>query len=96
MSTPNAEAWEALGYLSGLHPGLAVDPDQPMKMAEAIFEHVQAEKAALQERIDSLQRSVQQLRRDLIDEQREARRDAIAAAAEARWQERQGEDYGSY
>jgi hypothetical protein len=37
------EAWQALGFLSGLHGCMTIDPDQPMKMAEAIFEHVQGE-----------------------------------------------------
>jgi hypothetical protein len=46
--------------------------------------------------IEQLQRQVEQARRDAIEEQREAARDARAAVAEARWQERQGEDYGSY
>ena len=34
---------EALDMLAGLHPGLTVDTDQPMAMAGAIFESVQAE-----------------------------------------------------
>lgn len=39
---------------------------------------------------------VERLRKQIKTMQREAREDAIDAAAEARWQERQGEDYGSY
>lgn len=39
---------------------------------------------------------VERLRKQIKTMQREAREDALDAAAEARWQERQGEDYGSY
>lgn len=38
----------------------------------------------------------ERLRRQVKQMVRDAREDALDAAAEARWQERQGEDYGTY
>lgn len=39
---------------------------------------------------------IERLRSQLRQAERDAREDAISAAAEVRWQERQGDDYGSY
>ena len=41
----DCEAWEALGFLSGLYPGLTYDWDQPMTAAKGIFDAVQADRA---------------------------------------------------
>lgn len=39
---------------------------------------------------------IRRLRRALKEAEREARDAAIGAASEARWQERQGDEYGSF
>lgn len=46
--------------------------------------------------VDFLHAHVAQLRRDMNEQEREAGREIRSAVAEARWQERQGEDYGGY
>ena len=46
--------------------------------------------------IDHLYGRIAQLQKDAREEQLEAQRDARASAAEAYWQGKQGEDYGSY
>jgi hypothetical protein len=46
--------------------------------------------------IDHLQRTIDQQRRDAIEAEREFGREARDIAAEAAWQARQGEDFGSY
>lgn len=46
--------------------------------------------------LKSLADEVERLRKQVKQVERDAREDARGAAAEARWQERQGEDYGSY
>lgn len=46
--------------------------------------------------IDYLHAQLGQLRKDLNEEVREAGREVRAAATEAYWQGRQGEDFGSY
>jgi hypothetical protein len=40
--------------------------------------------------------ALNQARRDLIEEQREAQREVRDAVAEERWRANQGEDYGSW
>lgn len=42
------------------------------------------------------EREIARLSREIIDVQKEIRAEMADAAAEARWKERQGEDYGSY
>lgn len=39
---------------------------------------------------------IEQLKRQLAQRERDAREDARGAAVEAAWQERQGDEYGSY
>jgi predicted nucleic acid-binding Zn-ribbon protein len=48
------------------------------------------------EEIERLQRQVAQLRRDIRENERDVREERRGAAVEASWQERQGDDYGSY
>lgn len=46
--------------------------------------------------IERLNARIVQMRREHNEEMRDAARDARESVAEARWQERQGEEYGSY
>lgn len=48
---------QALAFLAGLHPGLTTD--DPMAQAEAIFDHVTAERAALQHELARAENNAQ-------------------------------------
>jgi hypothetical protein len=52
--------------------------------------------AALQAEIDRLHGVIARMRQEHNEDMRESARDARDAVAEARWEVRQGEDYGSF
>lgn len=52
----------ALSLLSGLHPCITVD-GPPEEVAQRIFDHVQAERRELLNRIESLDRALESFRR---------------------------------
>lgn len=55
-----------------------------------------AEVTLLAEYAQSAADRIEQLKRELREARADARDAAAGAATEARWQERQGEEYGSY
>lgn len=65
------EHQQALDFLCGLHTEVTID-GPPMAVAERIFDHVMAEQRTLQDRIRSLENSLERLHRLYAEARKEA------------------------